>query len=85
MLKRIRDNANSFELSERSFVRYFRLTRGAARWLIDTLRPHGNTKRIPFELCVLGAMMLLGKGSYQKNIGISALYGVSQPEVSSHR
>lgn len=48
------------------------------------MEPYGDTKRIPFHLCVLGALMLLDKGSYQKNIGISALNGVSQPTVSRY-
>lgn len=84
MLRGIRDTANPFELSERTFVRYFRLDRESARVLIDDLEPFADTKRIPFHLCVLGALMLLGKGSYQKNIGISALYGVSQSTVSRY-
>lgn len=46
------------------------------------LAPFGNTQRIPFDLAVLGCLMFLGKGSYQKNIGISSLYSVSQPTVS---
>lgn len=84
MLRRIRDAANPFELSERTFVKYFRLTRELARELIDTIEPFADTKRIPFYLCFLGGLMLLGKGSYQKNIGVSALYGVSQPTVSRY-
>lgn len=82
MLRTIRDSANPFTLSEQMFIRYFRLSRPAARELIETIRPFGNTKKIPFDLAVLGVLMFLGKGSYQKNIGISALYAVSQPTVS---
>lgn len=81
-LCRLRDLANPFELSERTFVKYFRLTRAAARSLIETIRPYGNTKRIPFDLAVLGVLMFLAKGSYQKNTGISSLYSVSQATVS---
>lgn len=82
MLRTVRDAANPFELSERTFVRYFRLTRVAARELINVIAPFGDTRNIPFDLAVLGSLMFLGKGSYQKNIGISSLYSVSQPTVS---
>lgn len=82
MLRSIRESSNPFALSEQMFIRYFRLSRAAARELIEVIRPFGNTKNIPFDLAVLGVLMFLAKGSYQKNIGISSLYSVSQSTVS---
>lgn len=82
MLRSVRDTANPFELAERTFVRHFRLTRAAAREVINLIRPYGNTKRIPFDLAALGTLFFLAHGSYQKYFGISSLYSVSQPTIS---
>lgn len=69
-------------MSERTFVKHFRLTREAARELINIIEPHGDTKKISFDLAVLGTLLFMGKGSYQKNVGSALFVALSQSSVS---
>ncbi|CAI6373946.1 unnamed protein product [Macrosiphum euphorbiae] len=75
-----------FTLSDRLFIKNFRLTKDAVRYLIDLLRPHiiSNTRSSAIDLNtkIFSTLNFLATGCYQSPIGNSKLMVLSQPTVS---
>ncbi|CAI6356221.1 unnamed protein product [Macrosiphum euphorbiae] len=78
---------NAFDiLTERAFVKKFRLTKGLVNILIDELRPNleppSRKSAISIERKVLTALRFFASGSYQQDIGENRASSLSQPSVS---
>ncbi|XP_022167246.1 putative nuclease HARBI1 [Myzus persicae] len=78
--------SDPFILSDRLFIKNFRLTKDAVRYLIDLLRPHiiPNTRSSAIDLNtkIFSTLNFLATGSYQSPIGNSKFMVLSQPTVS---
>ncbi|KAF0688736.1 putative nuclease HARBI1 [Aphis craccivora] len=77
-----------FILSDRLFIKNFRLTKDDVRYLIDLLRPHiiSNTRSSAIDLTkIFTTLNFLATGSYQSPIGYSKFMVLSQPTVSQWR
>lgn len=80
-------NQNPFDLSDKLFIKHFRLTKDLVRYLIDTLDNFliapTRTSSIDKATKVLVALNFFATGSYQTSVG-SNLHcsSVSQPTVS---
>lgn len=88
--KQLRDmSGDPFLLCETEFRKMFRLSRAAARSLLDEITD-GNpalvngrwSHGIPFHLRFLATLHFLGQGSYQKPTGDHHLFCQSQPSIS---
>ncbi|KAK9679340.1 DDE superfamily endonuclease [Popillia japonica] len=77
---------NGFNISDRQFVKKFRLTKQLARNLIELVRPYvrDSTREssISVETKVLVTLNFLGTGCYQLPIGTNEHLSVSQSSVS---
>ncbi|XP_029340912.1 uncharacterized protein LOC103308621 [Acyrthosiphon pisum] len=73
-------------LTERAFVKKFRLTKGLVNILIDELCPYleppSRKSAISIERKVLTALRFFASGSYQQDIGENRASSLSQPSVS---
>ncbi|KAE8738404.1 hypothetical protein FOCC_FOCC016125 [Frankliniella occidentalis] len=81
-----RDNADSFERTEESFIRRYRLTKDLMWHIIDSLRPLAVPKRSPlsiaFEIKVLCIVRFFATGTYQTIIGDTVDLALTQETVS---
>ncbi|KAK9687128.1 DDE superfamily endonuclease [Popillia japonica] len=77
---------NGFNISDRQFVKNFRLTKQLARNLIELVRPYvrhsTRESSISVETKVLVTLNFLGTGCYQLPIGTNEHLSVSQSSVS---
>lgn len=82
--RNVRNMKDCFELSDRKFVKLFRLNKGMADELINTIDPFMVTKNR--GLCadekILGALRFFAAGSYQQDAGENINISLSQPSMS---
>ncbi|KYQ47521.1 Putative nuclease HARBI1 [Trachymyrmex zeteki] len=80
----IRDDP--FELPNEQFITLFRLSKAAARYLIELVEPHltpqTRISSIDPTTKVITALRFFASGSYQMDIGKNIYMAVSQPTVS---
>lgn len=87
--KKMRIESDPFAMSEDEFRKMFRLSRKAARELIDEmldgnpgLNVMRNSNAIPFELRFLSVLNFFGNGSYQKPTAENRLFCQAQSTLS---
>ncbi|KAF0748506.1 putative nuclease HARBI1 isoform X1 [Aphis craccivora] len=75
-----------FMISDRLFIKNFRLPKNVARFLIEMLAPYvkiqSRSSAVSLDNKVLIALHFFGTGSYQSPVGNSRFTSVSQPTVS---
>lgn len=86
--KLLRDKSNPFGLAEKEFDRMFRLSRIAARDLLDDILANNpslrivNSNAISFPLKFFAILNLFAHGSDQHPTGLNKMYCQSQPMIS---
>lgn len=82
----MRDNSDPFSLRDELFVGFFRLNKDMVRYvcaqITPRLRENDNIIAIPIMLKLLTVLNFFATGSYQKSVGQSYNFSVSQPTVS---
>ncbi|CAH2088804.1 unnamed protein product [Euphydryas editha] len=84
--RRLRDASNPLKMPEREFIAQFRLSKSGFFQILDEIKIHLLVTRrktaIPTELKILAALSFYASGSYQRNVGASSLFNMSQPSFS---
>ncbi|BES91262.1 harbinger transposase derived 1 [Nesidiocoris tenuis] len=86
LARNLRDRSDPFNLPERQFKKLFRLSREAAKYVVDAVAPffpaHVRVNRISVTASILCSINFLSSGSYQRSVGGNVLFPMSQPSVS---
>ncbi|KAL5239161.1 hypothetical protein ACI65C_006571 [Semiaphis heraclei] len=81
-----RPTYDAFSLTDRLFMKNFRLSKELMRYLIDILKPYivvdTRLSSIDIQTKVLVALYFFATGSYQTSVGNSRLMNLSQSSVS---
>lgn len=84
--RRQRQQLDPFSLSEKSFIKLFRLNKQSTRDLIQELQPlliqQTRESALSIETKVLVTLNFLGHGCYQTMVGKNVFVDISQPSVS---
>ncbi|XP_024872169.1 uncharacterized protein LOC112454808 [Temnothorax curvispinosus] len=83
-MKTLRNTIDPFDLTDRQFVKVFRLSKDAVRYLCDVLQCSLQRRRrgLSVETQIFTALRFFATGSYQKAVGNDYLVSVSQSAVS---
>ncbi|XP_071652406.1 putative nuclease HARBI1 [Temnothorax longispinosus] len=83
-IKTLRNTIEPFDLTDRQFVKVFRLSKDAVRYLCDVLQCSLQRRRkgLSVETQIFTALRFFATGSYQKAVGNDYLVSVSQSAVS---
>lgn len=83
-----REHRDAFDLTDAQFVANYRLTKAAARWLCDELRPalqrkRGTVHTLSIEQRVLCALRFFAAGGFQGTVASDEHLAVHQTTVST--
>ncbi|XP_067612918.1 putative nuclease HARBI1 [Eurosta solidaginis] len=81
--RRLRERSNPLDLSNKAFLKRFRLTKEAFSYLLEKLNlKQADAKAVPPILQLAVTLSLLASGGYQHNVGSGYLIGMCQSTVS---
>ncbi|XP_065091049.1 putative nuclease HARBI1 [Ochlerotatus camptorhynchus] len=84
--RRISDNSNPLDQTEKSFIQFFRVSKEILKYLLEIIdakiNPVQLSTSVPPMIMLAASLRFFAEGNYQKGVGNDRFIGLAQPTMS---